>query len=129
MSKENVEFVRSILAAWEKGDFSSIDWADADIEYVEPLAVETRGIDEVQRRWRDFLGAWEHFVTTPERFIDVADDQVLVLVHFGGRGRASGAPTTGFSGGQLFTVQGGKVARLVLYATRDEALEAVGLSE
>jgi ketosteroid isomerase-like protein len=34
MSRENVEIARSIYAAWSRGDFSSLDWADPEIEYV-----------------------------------------------------------------------------------------------
>lgn len=88
MSEENVEFVRSILAAWKKGDYSSTDWADGDIVFVEPMfeGAETRGIDGIRRRWKEFLGAWD-------------------------------------------TVRDGKVVRLVLYSTREEAFKAVGLSE
>ena len=127
MSKENVELVRSILANWERGDYASVDWADPDIEFIAPLD-NTRGIEELGRRWREFLAEWEHFATTPERFIELGEDRVLVLVHFKGRGRVSGAPVTDFSGGQLFTVRYGRVVRLVLYSTRDEALEATGLA-
>jgi hypothetical protein len=32
----NVELVRSIHKAWERGDFSSRDWADPEIEIVYP---------------------------------------------------------------------------------------------
>ena len=125
-----MEIVRSILADWARGDYSSVDWADSQIEYVQPLErIGTRGLDELEHRWRDFLSAWKQFATKPERFIDVGDDRVLVLVSFEGRGRASGAPTTGLSGGQLFTLREGKVVRLALYSTHAEALEAAGLSE
>ena len=34
MSQENVEVVRSICAAWDRGDYSSVAWADPDIEFV-----------------------------------------------------------------------------------------------
>ena len=122
--------VRSILANWARGDYSSVEWADPDIVFIgADNPEETRGIEAVGRRWRDFLTAWEHFGTTPEKFIDLEDDRVLVLVRFEGRGRASGASTTSFSGAQLFTLREGRVVRLVLYSNIGDALEAAGLSE
>ena len=34
MSQENLETLRSIYAAWERGDFGSIEWAHPEIELV-----------------------------------------------------------------------------------------------
>ena len=34
MSQQNVEVARSIFAAWERGDYSSTEWAHPEIEYV-----------------------------------------------------------------------------------------------
>ena len=129
MSEENVEVVRSILANWARGDYSSVDWADPDIAYRDAEGRESRGLDALARRWREFLTVWDHFATTPERFIDAGDDRVLVLVRFEGRGRASGTPTTAFSGGQLFTLREDRVVRLDLFTGTKEALEAAGPSE
>ena len=129
MSQENVEIVRSIYRAVERGDYSSSEWADPDIEFVAPHEERPlRGVEAMQRSWRDFLSAWKDFNAEPEEIID-AGEQVLVLEKVGGRGRGSGVPAEGLRGASLFTFRDGRVVRLAQYTDRAEALEAVGLSE
>ena len=36
MASAHVELVRSIYAAWERGDYGSSEWADPNIEFAIP---------------------------------------------------------------------------------------------
>jgi ketosteroid isomerase-like protein len=129
MSNENVEVIESIFARWERGDFSSPDWMHHQMEFVGGDGIATRGASAVGKFWFDFLGTWDRFVVLADEILDAGDDDVLVFVRFEGHGRESGAPIAAFSGANLFTLQDGKVIRLVLYVDRKEALSAAGLSD
>jgi ketosteroid isomerase-like protein len=64
---------------------------------------------------------------TVEEIID-AGDQVVVVAHHEGRGRASGVEVdTRFY--EVYKLREGKVARVDEYTERADALEAAGLSE
>jgi len=57
---ENLDLVRGICAAWERGDFSSADWAHPEIEFDYPLGVESatfRGVEEMGTAWRETMSA------------------------------------------------------------------------
>jgi ketosteroid isomerase-like protein len=133
MVSANVELVRSIYAAWERGDYRSVEWADPEIEYVinDPLSPgRWTGLADMAKGWRDWLSAWEDFRAEAYEYREVDENRVLVLTHFTGRGRVSGVEVgkVRTQGASFFHVHGGKVTRLVLYFNRDRGLDDLGLA-
>ena len=134
MSRGNVELVRSIFAAWERGDFSSAEWAHPEIELViadGPTPGSSTGIAAMGEQWRGALSAFEELRTEADEYRVLDHERVLVLMRFGGRGKTSGLEVGQMQteGANLFHVRDGKVTRLVLYWDRERALEEVGVLE
>ena len=128
MSQANVEIVKQIFSAWERGDFTSIDWADPEIEFSIPgpdLDVH-RGTEAAGRAWAEFLGAFDDLSIVGEKFHD-AGDKVVVEQGFRGRGKGSGIPIDEIPGGAVFTLRDGKVTRFQGYVTVEEAMASAGL--
>ena len=131
---ENLDLVRSIYEARGRGDYSSDEWADDDIEYAivdGPTPGVWRGRSTVTQVVRDFLSAWEDFRDQPEDFRELDAERVLVLHHFTGRGKASGLDVGHMSAktASVFHVRNGKVARIAVYFDREQALADLGLRE
>jgi len=131
----NLDLVRSIYADWERGDWSSTEWADPRIEFVladGPEPSRSTGIAEMAAAWRDRLNVIDDARVVAEEFRELDDGRVLVLV--GNAGRAS---LSGFEIGQLgsarvaavFRVDGARVTRLVLYWEWRRALADLGFEE
>jgi len=130
MSKENVAIVRAIYAAWEQGDFSSVDWADPEIEYTMPGpdARLYHGIEDMSRAWADWLRAWKDYSLVPHEFVD-AGDKVVVIQTLRGKGRSSGVPIDDLPAAAILTLgNDGKVTRFEGYASPEDALKAAGVS-
>jgi ketosteroid isomerase-like protein len=132
---ENLELVRSIYAAWERGDFSSADWADAEIVYGDdelPDAGTVKGKAAMARRFRSWLSVWQDWRVEAEDYVELNQELVLVPYHFSARGKTSGVDVGGtlrVEGASLFCLRGGKVWRLVQYFDRDRALADLGLEK
>jgi ketosteroid isomerase-like protein len=129
MSRENVEVVRSLYAAWERGDFSSVEWAHPDIEYViadGPTPGSWSGLAGTADAAGDFLGVWEEFRIVPTDYRELDHERVLVLTHRRGRGKMSGRDLG--QGAHLFRVRDGKVTKVVAYNSREHALADLGLA-
>jgi ketosteroid isomerase-like protein len=134
MSQENMELVRSIFAAWERGDYSSAKWAHPEIEFVNadgPTPGSWTGLAAMARAWREALSAFEELRAEADEYRALDDERVLVLMHFSGRGKASGLEVGNIhmKGANLFHVRDGKVARLVTYWDRERAFADLGLGE
>ena len=128
----NLDLVRSIYAAHERGDYSSVEWAHSDIELVVvdgPSPGRWRGLAAMAESMRDSLSAWQGARTEAEEYRELDDERVLVLTRRSGRGKASGLELErlGTKGGAIFHVRDGKVTRHVMYWDRDRALADLGL--
>jgi ketosteroid isomerase-like protein len=127
VASANLELVRSICEARERGDYSSAEWASQEIEYVladGPEPATWRGKAEMARGIRDFLSAWEGARTEIDGYRQLDAERVLVLLRMSGRGRVSGIDLaqTGAEGADVFHLRDGKVARIVHYFDRRRAL-------
>ena len=92
-----------------------------------PEVITYRGPAEVREFLREWAGAFDDFGIEGEEAVD-GGDRVAMCVHQWGRGKETGAPVDSRVW-QVFTFRGGKVIHCHGYATKREALEAVGLSE
>jgi ketosteroid isomerase-like protein len=131
---ENLDLVRSIHAAWERGDYSSVEWADPEIEIVTadgPDPGSWTGIAAAAEVWRSRLSAWEEPRLQVDEYREVDDERVLVLAHASMRGKTSGLELgqSQTRGAHLLHIRDGKVTRFVVYWDRDRAFADLGLEE
>ena len=130
----NLELVKSIYAAWEKGDFSSADWADPEIEFEMRGGLTTgrwTGVEEMSEAWAAMLMAWEDLRAVPDEFRELDGDRVLVFLRNEGLGKGSGIDVGEISvkAANVFTVGDGKVTSLILYWDRERAIADLGLGD
>jgi len=134
MSQENVQLVRSICAAWDRGDYRSVEWAHPEIEFIVvegPQPGTWTGLAGMAEGWRAWLSAWEDFRQEAADYREVDDERVLVFFRCSGRGKTSGLDLAQMHPelAAVFHAREGTVTRFVGYVDRTRALEAVGLRE
>jgi ketosteroid isomerase-like protein len=134
MSEENIGLVRSIFAAWERGDYSSAEWAHPEIEFViadGPTPGSWTGVAEMAEAWREALSVFEELSVESDEYRALDDERVLVLVHLSGRGKTSGLEVgeIHMKGANLFDLRDGEVTRLALYWDREHAFVDLGVEE
>ena len=134
MSQENVEIVRAAAAAASRGDLDA--WLEYWTDDIDFRAAEgapddhgpINGKDALRVFGQDWLDTFDEFKVEPVELIDAGDDNVIAVRRVSGRAKLSGVETD-MTYAELSTLRDGKIARGRQYFTRDEALEAAGLSE
>jgi ketosteroid isomerase-like protein len=134
MSQENVELVRSISAAHERGDYGSAEWAHPDIEYVIVgglTAGSWKGCRAMAKAAGELFSTWDEHRTVVEEVRPLDGERVLMLGHTTGRGEASGVELDAAQRqvAALYQVRDGKVIRHVVYMDRADALADLGVEE
>jgi ketosteroid isomerase-like protein len=133
MSQDNVERLREAFDAFNRRDFDgAIANAAKDITW-EPFLSETetpllRGREDVRAAWKAQVEMMDVRVE-PEELIPVGDHNVVACIRLIAQGHGSGmsldAPVI-----WVFTSdEEGLTRRVQRYGSREEALEAAGLSE
>jgi hypothetical protein len=113
----NLDLVRSIYADWERGDFSSSEWAWPDIEFViadGPAPGSWTGISAMAEAVRGLLNVWQVVRLGADAYHELDDERILVLGRDpGARFKASRLEPglLGPKGAHVFHVKDGATSR------------------
>jgi uncharacterized protein len=135
MSRENVEIVRGVYEAWQRGDFeAALDPFHEGVEWFGPPDISraggggfVRGHDGVRRSLGRWMGTCVDYRFELRELVDFGDE-VLAGGWQYGRGRGSGVEVSEeiFS---VWTLQARQIVRQRMFRDRAQALEAAGLRE
>jgi ketosteroid isomerase-like protein len=127
--EQDLERLRELYEDWGRGDFSTHadlfdpEMSAATIGMGDPIRAE--GYDEYVAAMRDWLSTWERPIRIEAEEFIPSGERILVLVHWIGRGKGSGAEIEG-RGAHLWTFREGLIVRQDTYRDRDEARAALG---
>ena len=132
MSQDNVEILRGALPDSAPADVEALfalldERVEWDYVGAFPEAVTYHGPDEVREFLQQWAGAFDDFGFAAEEAIG-AGDFVVVLLHQWGHGKETGAQVESRTW-QVFTFRDGKIVHCRGYSTKDEALQAAGMTE
>jgi ketosteroid isomerase-like protein len=136
MTQENVEIVRRAVEANRSGPPAetvevAVELAHPDMEFVSHVAsVEGgtyRGVDGTRAYYEDLADVWQEWRNELRGVTELGPDTILTENVF--RGTARSGVSVERPSALIWTLLEGKVVRLHSYPSREEALQAAGLSE
>jgi ketosteroid isomerase-like protein len=132
MSQANVETVERAIAAINARDIDAyLACCTENVELLTPLApvgAEYLGADGIRRFLTDIEDAGPDFRIEVQRVQAIGDSNAIAFVRVRSTGRASGI-VTGAESTNVYDFIDGKISRIRIFLDRDEALNAVGLTE
>ena len=133
MSQENVEIVRRSVEAYERGDIQAmLDSADPGLithrASPQPDAGTWHGPEGFLEALAGWVEGFDKFEATTEEVIDANDHQVITRSHQRALGTESRVPIEA-DFWLVHTIRDQKVVRLDIYASKQQAREAVGLRD
>ena len=135
MSEENVRVAQAAVDAFNRDGVDGwLEYFTDDVDYrAAEGAFDDRGPIHGKDALRAYAEDWaEMFVDVriePVEVIDAGDDTVIAVMRISGRPKGTSAEALTLSVAGVNTIRDGKIARSREYWTREEALEAAGLSE
>jgi uncharacterized protein len=130
MSKENVDVVRLMYEGFNESGMPDFRLLDSEIEWHTSDRALERGTYRGHAGVKAFLSSgndvWTDAKVQPEEFID-AGERVVVPITLRTRGRTSGIQSEGRFF-QVWKLRERLIVELQVYSSREEALEAAGLS-
>ena len=132
MSQENVEIVRAAIESFNRGDLDTllremhpeIEWHD---QPELPGSTIHRGADAAVEHLRSVQRDLPGYHMHPKELLDTGA-KVVVCGRISAHGRVSEVPVDR-SVFVVYEIQAGRILRVRIFGTRDEALEAAGLRE
>ena len=131
MSQENVEIVKANIDAYNREDWDAFfkDLApgfEMDLSRALGTWRGVYGLDQIRRVVGEFREIWESARVEPHEFIEAGDLVVVpVTQHLKGRGGIEVVSRAAW----VLTIRNGAIERVSMYQEKEDALEAVGLSE
>jgi len=134
MSEENVQAVRNAAVAFNRGDLDNwVEYVADDIDYRAAEGAPDdhgpiHGKDALRAYVQDWRDTFDDFTSEPVELIDGGEDNVIAVIRISGYAKLSGVETD-LTYAALYTLRDGKIVQGREYWTREEALEAAGLTE
>jgi ketosteroid isomerase-like protein len=134
MSQENVERIREVVAAINRGDFeTALERSHPDVEWevldMFPDAETHHGREGLRAFFQTWMDTFRGFRVHLEKCEALDEHRVIAMVRVSGEGAGSGVEVASPPFFQLFELRDGLLIRARMFQTESEALEAAGLRE